>query len=313
MGCSVQQLPGLESITGARGRCACQQASGGFQLQHPNTFPRANAEAKTPEDADSAPGSADSKQRAAGAGSPCAGMEGAAARIPGKRRKRHHDIASKVRSVQPVPRDRDGNYEMPVQVGVLMVLRLGRVVWDRDVFHNERYIWPVGYTVQREYYSMVDPDREVIYTCWVSEGKDAPLFHIEAEDMPDSPVTAPTATGAWTTVLRRVNQIRHRVHSNSASGPDYFGFSHPTIAKMIQDLAGSDKCRAYVRQHFVEMKERHVRGVLKKGRGGRPPAELFSRGQRALKASSGKLAQQQDQARRISVATLTEGHTEGPR
>ncbi|KAJ2357473.1 hypothetical protein GGF43_001439 [Coemansia sp. RSA 2618] len=236
-------------------------------------------------------------------------------RVPGKRRKRHHDIASKVRSVQPVPRDSNGNYEMPVQVGILVVLNLGKVIWDRDAFHNERYIWPVGYTVQREYYSMVDPHRDVIYTCWVSEGKDSPLFHIEAEDMPDAPIMAPTATGAWTTVLRKVNQIRRREHSNSASGPDYFGFSHPTIAKMIQDLHGVARCRTYVMQNFVEMKERHVRGVVKKGRGGRPSIEMLSRGQRALMTvsapasspPSGRASQPEEPGfvRRISVATLT--------
>ncbi|KAJ1860966.1 hypothetical protein LPJ78_005605 [Coemansia sp. RSA 989] len=254
--------------------------------------------------------------------------QGATLRVPGKRRKRHHDIASKVRSVQPVPRDKDGNYETPVQVGILVVLNLGRVIWDRDTFHNERYIWPVGYTVQREYYSMVDPHNDVIYTCWVSEGKDAPLFHIEAEDMPESPIVAPTATGAWTAVLRKVNQIRKREHSNSASGPDYFGFSHPTIAKMIQDLPGADRCRSYVMQNFVEMKDRHVRGVVKKGRGGRPSVEMLSRGQRALMASATSSStlresravagQQQLQqkdgnntSQRISVATLTNAEDAG--
>ncbi|KAJ1730008.1 hypothetical protein LPJ61_003243 [Coemansia biformis] len=210
----------------------------------------------------------------------------AAQRPPGKRRKRHYNIATKVRTVQPVPRGSDGSYEMPVQVGVLMVLSLGRVIWDRSAFHNERYIWPVGYTVQREYHSMIDPNKDVMYTCWVGEGDDAPLFYIESEDTPNAPVIAPTATGAWTAVLRRVNQIRHREHSNSASGPDYFGFSHPTIAKMVQDLPGVGMCRSYIVQHFVEMKDRHVRGVLKKGRGGRPSVEMLSRGQRALMAST---------------------------
>ncbi|KAJ1721827.1 hypothetical protein LPJ53_003684, partial [Coemansia erecta] len=249
-----------------------------------------------------------------------------AQRPPGKRRKRHHDIASKVRSVQPVPQDKAGNYEMPVQVGILTVLNLGHVVWDRDAYHNERYIWPVGYTVQREYYSMRDPNRQVIYTCWITDGGEAPLFHVEAEDMSESPIVAPTATGAWTTVLRAVNKIRQREHSNSASGPDYFGFSHPTIAKMIQDLPGTDRCRTYITQHFVSMKDRHVRGVIKKGRGGRPSVEMLSRGQRALMASTSTSKSAWSHAdvggydhggavpspasyssERISVATLTGG------
>ncbi|KAJ2769017.1 hypothetical protein GGI18_005478 [Coemansia linderi] len=235
-------------------------------------------------------------------------------RLSGKRRKRHHDIASKVRSVQPVPRDVDGKYEMPIQVGVLTVLSLGTVVWDREAYHNERYIWPVGYTVQREYYSMTCPDRHVIYTCWVADGGSGPQFHVEPEDMPGSPVVASTATGAWTTILRAVNQLIQREHSNSASGPDYFGFSHPTIAKMIQDLPGAERCRAYIMQHFVDMKDRHVRGVIRKGRGGRPSQEMLSRGQRALRASTsanqstlivGKASGYSESARRISVATLT--------
>ncbi|KAJ1914947.1 hypothetical protein H4219_004560 [Mycoemilia scoparia] len=201
-----------------------------------------------------------------------------------RKKRRQQEISSRVRSVQPVPRDKDGNYILPIQVGILTVLDLGHVVWDRDTFHNERYIWPVGYTVQREYGSMVDPEKNVIYTCRITDGGDGPRFHIEPEDMPDKPIIATSATGAWTHAVKVVNQIRQRDHSNSASGPDYFGFSHPTIAKMIQDLPGVDKCRNYVLQKFVEMKERHVRGVMKKGRGGKPQASMLDRGRRALEA-----------------------------
>ncbi|OMJ11377.1 Transforming growth factor beta regulator 1 [Smittium culicis] len=109
-----------------------------------------------------------------------------------------------------------------------------------------------------------------------------PLFHIEAEDIPNNPVIATTATGAWTTVVKQVNKINNRIHSNSASGPDYYGFSHPTIAKMIQDLPNSGKCVNYVPQHFVVMKDRHVRGVIKKGRGGKPSESMIKRGKKAL-------------------------------
>ena len=148
-----------------------------------------------------------------------------------KKKRRQLEISSRVRSVQPVPRDDDGNYILPIQVGILTVLNLGHVVWDRDSFHNERYIWPVGYTVQREYGSMLDADKSVIYTCRITDGGDGPRFHIEPEDMPNDPIIAHSATGAWTHAVRIVNQIRKREHSNSASGPDYFGFSHPTYCQ----------------------------------------------------------------------------------
>ncbi|OMJ12230.1 hypothetical protein AYI69_g9495 [Smittium culicis] len=51
---------------------------------------------------------------------------------------------------------------------------------------------------------------------------------------------------------------------------------------MIQDLPNSDKCVNYVPQHFVVMKDRHVRGVIKKGRGGKPSESMIRRGKKAL-------------------------------
>jgi hypothetical protein len=53
-------------------------------------------------------------------------------------------------------------------------------------------------------------------------------------------------------VVKTANMIRRRDHSNSASGPDYFGFSNATIAKLIQDLPNADKCKTYVMQLFEE-------------------------------------------------------------
>ncbi|PVU91959.1 hypothetical protein BB561_004094 [Smittium simulii] len=204
----------------------------------------------------------------------------------GKIRRRNIDMNSKIRSVQPVEKNINGDYVLPVQVGILTVLSLGKVIYNPSNFHNERYIWPVGYMVQREYYSMKEAGKQVIYICRVSEDSDDPKFIIESEDMPNKPIIANTATGAWTTVVKQVNKINKRNHSNSASGPDYFGFSHPTIAKMIQDLPNALKCRNYIAQKFISMKDRHVRGVMKKGRGGKPNPELIKRGQKALKTSA---------------------------
>ena len=72
---------------------------------------------------------------------------------------------------------------------------------------------------------------------------------IEAEDQQGKPIVANTATGAWTTVVREANSIRHRDHSNSASGPDYFGFSQATIPRSSECT-----CKNYVVQNFEVMK-----------------------------------------------------------
>jgi hypothetical protein len=70
-------------------------------------------------------------------------------RAPPHKRASKRSMADKVHRVQQVPQDDDGNYILPVQIGILTVLNLGTIVWDRPNFHNDRYIWPVGYTVKR--------------------------------------------------------------------------------------------------------------------------------------------------------------------
>lgn len=109
---------------------------------------------------------------------------------------------------------------------------------------------------------MVDPKNNTVVVSTILDGGDGPLFHVTAQDMPDQPIIANSATGAWTVVVRRSNEIRHREHSNSASGPDYYGFKHPTIAKLIQDLPGSEKLKYYIPQQFEEMEPRAARGVM---------------------------------------------------
>lgn len=75
-------------------------------------------------------------------------------------------------------------------------------------------------------------------------------FVVQAADQPGNPITASSATGAWTPVIRQANSIRNRKHSNAASGPDYFGLSQPTVRKMIQELPNAHKCKNYRMQEF---------------------------------------------------------------
>lgn len=65
------------------------------------------------------------------------------------KRSKLTSLSVKTRRVQPIDRDQDGNPKLPQQIGVLTVLNLGTIVTDRPNYHNERYIFPVGYTVSR--------------------------------------------------------------------------------------------------------------------------------------------------------------------
>jgi hypothetical protein len=65
------------------------------------------------------------------------------------KRSKTSRLVLKTRRVQPIDRDDEGNPKLPQQIGVLTVLNLGTIITDRPAFHNERYIFPVGYTVSR--------------------------------------------------------------------------------------------------------------------------------------------------------------------
>ncbi|KAF9084794.1 hypothetical protein BGX29_002344, partial [Mortierella sp. GBA35] len=196
---------------------------------------------------------------------------------------------AKARKVQILERDEQGNVKLPVTVGIITILNIGYVVYDREAFHNDRYIWPVGYKMSRSYNSMIDPNTQTTYTCSVIDDGEAPKFQIDAEDQPGKPIIAGTATGAWTHIVKAANAIRKRDHSNSASGPDYFGFSNATIAKMIQDLPNADKCSTYVMQQFEEITGSGGSGVS----GGQTGGASGKRKVSAL-ASSAKSGKNQD-------------------
>jgi len=48
-----------------------------------------------------------------------------------------------------VDKDTNGNYILPVEVGLHTILSLGTVVHERSAYHNDRYIYPVGYSTHR--------------------------------------------------------------------------------------------------------------------------------------------------------------------
>jgi len=128
------------------------------------------------------------------------------------------------------------------------------VVHDRDKFHAKRYIWPVGYKATRIYPAMTDPSVKCVYTSEILDGETAPIFSVTAGE--GGPViTAATPSAAWTKVVEVVNSLKlertgKRLFT-TVSGPEMFGFSHPTIAKLIQELPGAELCRNYVFQHFL--------------------------------------------------------------
>ena len=85
---------------------------------------------------------------------------------------------AKARKVQALEKDETGNIKFPVTVGIITIWSIGHVVFDREAFHNDRYIWPVGYKMSRLYNSMIDPSNLTTYTCSVIDDGEAPKVQL---------------------------------------------------------------------------------------------------------------------------------------
>ncbi|RCH96328.1 hypothetical protein CU097_003245 [Rhizopus azygosporus] len=170
-----------------------------------------------------------------------------------KKRDTKPPNANDIRPFIEVEKNEDGEYILPAEVDSWTVLSLGTVVWDRAAFHNQRYIYPVGYRVKKWYRSMVDPHSDTQYTCEILDGGEEPIFQLNADDNPNECWRGPTPTTVWTIVVRRAFAIRNMDYGHNPVGPDFFGLRKNTIAKMIQDLPNADKCKNYIWQNFEAM------------------------------------------------------------
>jgi hypothetical protein len=66
-----------------------------------------------------------------------------------KKRDTKPPNANDIRPFVEVEKTKDGNYVLPAEVDSWTVLSLGTVIWDKAAFHNQRYIYPVGYRVKK--------------------------------------------------------------------------------------------------------------------------------------------------------------------
>lgn len=170
----------------------------------------------------------------------------------------------------------DGSVEMPLQFVSLTVTSLGEIVFVGEKFHSRRYIFPLGYTCKRSYYSLKDPTKKCEYTQEVianPKNSSEPQFRLTCEDDALNPIVSSTPSGVWSEVLERIKPQREaivgRTLHSTISGPEQFGFSHPIIHALIEELPNADKCSIYDRTAFFIPDARGKR----KSKGPAPGAE----------------------------------------
>ncbi|GIL51716.1 hypothetical protein Vafri_7651 [Volvox africanus] len=133
---------------------------------------------------------------------------------------------------------------LPLVLGrKLRVLQLGKVVWLSRWFHDEKYIYPVGYTASRLMASGASGGREAQHLMEVVESDDGarPVFRITPEGK--TPVSADTATRAMRALFEDDDRVRSRAFAKT--GADLFGLSHPRVASLLRSLPGAERCERF--------------------------------------------------------------------
>lgn len=188
-----------------------------------------------------------------------------------------------VKRYVPAEMDEKGKPKMPIVLGNLTVWNLGTIVTDRPKYHSKRYIWPVGFKSSRVYTSMFDVSRRCMYTSEILDGGPEPRFMVTSSEDEEHPIIATTASGAWAEVGKRVGELKDAISGRKTntqlSGPEMFGFSHPTINKILQD---SPKCALldqYEFQVFISSTPKNVGGGNSLNRNKKPKSRRRPAGQ----------------------------------
>ena len=77
-----------------------------------------------------------------------------------------------------------------------------------------------------------------------------PSFKVTASDAKESPFIANSATQCWKQVMDAVKTAKSKdgtiKNTVSVNGPEYFGYSYPEVAYLIEGLSCADMCKNYV-------------------------------------------------------------------
>lgn len=156
--------------------------------------------------------------------------------------------------------------QLPVKFGTSQVVSLGRIEYNNPNYHNDRYIFPIGYKAEKNYMSYKNPGAKAIYTCEILEGDDAPIFKITPSDDTIS-YTSSTPSGAWSAVIKTVQESRNKsMKTCTVSGPEYYGLSNSKVRHLIELLPNAEKCTQYKRKFVNPEEDNESQSTKKRGR-----------------------------------------------
>jgi chromodomain-helicase-DNA-binding protein 7 len=149
---------------------------------------------------------------------------------------------------EPLPLPRDIEAALPLHLGATLVVHtLGNVVWDREGFHTDRYLYAPGYMSERLYFLMSNPTTKGWWRSTIVDmGDDNPLFRVIEVQHPEICFEGSTPSRPWALVMRAMNDLRPEVRKLAVSGPDFFGLSNPIVLRYMARLPYADRCSRFI-------------------------------------------------------------------
>lgn len=153
----------------------------------------------------------------------------------------------------PITLDSAGRPIFPIILGPLTIHSLGEIVSEREAYHREQCIFPVGFCSSRIYASLRDPLNPVLYTCKILDGGVVPRFEVVCDDEEDAVVVGNSPAECHNHILQTINlvldmdllTIRTDGIDSEVRGCRFFGLTHPSVQNVLQACPGARKCARY--------------------------------------------------------------------
>lgn len=146
-----------------------------------------------------------------------------------------------------------GPISFPLRLSsTLNLVNLGKVVYDRDTFHNDRYIYPAGYESEKLSFSIFNPAEK----CWyrsliIDRGLKEPVFRVEVKNNSKYYFEGNAPSNPWLAVLKAVDDKRKEMgmdvqKSKTVSGPEFYGLAHSVVKNLLAKMENADKCKKFM-------------------------------------------------------------------
>lgn len=138
--------------------------------------------------------------------------------------------------------DAQGKPKLPINLYNILIHSLGEILPANPNFHNEHWIYPVGYVATRIYAHPKDPQRKCVYTCKILNNAGMPQFQIIPDNDLDSVFFGESANVCHQALLETLKRslsdgTKLPLH---VQGEKFFGLANNTVQSLLK-LDGSFK------------------------------------------------------------------------